>query len=36
MRELADRRGIAVQRLASQSRLIREWRDAGWLHLDRS
>ena len=36
MRELADRRGIAVRRLASQSRLIREWRDAGWLHLDRT
>jgi len=36
MRELADRRGIAARRLASQSRLIREWRNAGWLHLDRS
>jgi len=35
MRELADRRGIAVRRLASQTRLIREWRAAGWAHLER-
>jgi 50S ribosomal protein L16 3-hydroxylase len=36
MRELADRRRIATKRLASQSRLIREWRRAGWLRLTRS
>ena len=36
MRELADRRGIAAKRLASQSKLIREWRRAGWLRLTRS
>jgi len=36
MRELADRRGIATRRLASQSKLIREWRRAGWLRLTRS
>src|SRR5688572_15348334 len=36
MRELADRRGIATKRLASQSKLIREWRRAGWLRLTRS
>jgi 50S ribosomal protein L16 3-hydroxylase len=35
MRELADRRGIATKRLASQSKLIREWRRAGWLRLTR-
>ena len=35
MRELADRRGIATRRLASQSKLIREWRRAGWLRLTR-
>ena len=35
MRELADRRAIAAKRLASQSRLIREWRRAGWLRLAR-
>jgi 50S ribosomal protein L16 3-hydroxylase len=35
MRELADRRGIAARRLASQSRLIREWRRAGWLRLEK-
>ena len=35
MRELADRRMIAAKRLASQSRLIREWQRAGWLHLTR-
>ena len=33
MRELADRRAIAAKRLASQSKLIREWRRAGWLRL---
>jgi len=36
MRELADRRGIAAKRLASQSKLIREWRRAGWLRLEKS
>ena len=36
MRELADRRGIAARRLASQSKLIREWRRAGWLRLQKS
>jgi 50S ribosomal protein L16 3-hydroxylase len=36
MRELADRRVIAAEHLASQARLIREWRRAGWLHLDKS
>jgi 50S ribosomal protein L16 3-hydroxylase len=36
MRELADRRGIAAKRLASQSKLIREWRRAGWLHLEKT
>jgi len=36
MRELADRRSIAARRLASQSKLIREWRRAGWLRLTRS
>ena len=35
MRELADRRGIAARRLASRSRLIREWRRAGWLRTDK-
>ncbi|MEA3194806.1 MAG: ribosomal protein 3-hydroxylase [Betaproteobacteria bacterium] len=35
MRELADRRGIAARRLASQSRLIREWRSAGWLRTEK-
>jgi 50S ribosomal protein L16 3-hydroxylase len=33
MRELADRRSIAANRLAKQSKLIREWRRAGWLSL---
>jgi 50S ribosomal protein L16 3-hydroxylase len=36
MRELADRRGIAAKRLASQSKLIREWRRAGWLRLEKT
>lgn len=36
MRELADRRCIAAKRLASQSKLIREWRRAGWLRLEKS
>ena len=36
MRELADRREIAAKRLASQSKLIREWRRAGWLRLEKS
>ena len=36
MRELADRRGIAAKRLASQSKLIREWRRAGWLRLEKN
>ena len=36
MRELADRREIAAKRLASQSRLIREWQRAGWLRRERS
>ena len=35
MRELADRREIAAKRLASQSRLIREWQRAGWLRRER-
>jgi 50S ribosomal protein L16 3-hydroxylase len=35
MRELADRRGIAAKRLASQSTLIREWQRAGWLRRTR-
>ena len=35
MRELADRREIATRRLASQSRLIREWQRAGWLHREK-
>ena len=35
MRELADRRCIAARHLASQSKLIGEWRRAGWLHLDK-
>jgi 50S ribosomal protein L16 3-hydroxylase len=34
MRELADRRRIAARRLASQSKLIRQWRRAGWLRLE--
>jgi 50S ribosomal protein L16 3-hydroxylase len=33
MRELADRRSIAARRLAKQSKLIREWRRAGWLRM---
>jgi 50S ribosomal protein L16 3-hydroxylase len=33
MQELADRREIAASRLAGQSRLIGEWRRAGYLHL---
>jgi len=36
MRELADRRGIAARRLASQSKLIRQWRSAGWLRLEKN
>ncbi len=36
MRELADRRGIAAKRLASQSKLIGEWRRAGWLRLEKN
>src|SRR5258706_2468495 len=35
LRELADRRGIAAKHLASQSKLIREWRRAGWLRLEK-
>ena len=35
MRELADRRCIVARRLASQSKLIGEWRRAGWLRLDK-
>jgi hypothetical protein len=35
MRELADRRCIAARHLASQSKLIGEWRRAGWLRLDK-
>lgn len=35
MRELADQRGIEARRLASQSNLIREWRRAGWLRLEK-
>jgi len=31
MRELADQRCVAAARLAKQSKLIREWRRAGWL-----
>jgi len=34
MRQLADRRSIAARRLAAQSKLIREWRRAGWLRLE--
>jgi 50S ribosomal protein L16 3-hydroxylase len=33
MQELADRREIDAARLAGQSRLIGEWRRAGYLHL---
>lgn len=33
MRELADRRELPAGRLASQSRLIGEWRRAGYVHL---
>jgi len=36
MRELADRRGIAARRLASQAKLIREWQRAGWLRMGKS
>jgi len=35
MRELADRREIAAPRLASQARLIGEWRRAGWVRLEK-
>jgi 50S ribosomal protein L16 3-hydroxylase len=35
MRELADRREIAAIRLASQARLIGEWRRAGYLRLEK-
>lgn len=34
MRELADRREIAASRLASQARLIGEWRRAGYVRLE--
>lgn len=33
MRDLADRREIDASRLAGQSKLIGEWRSAGYLHL---
>jgi len=35
MRELADQRGIAENRLARQAALIREWRRAGYVHLEK-
>jgi|SRR6185437_11554191 len=35
MRELADRREIAVTRLASQRKLIGEWRRAGYVRLEK-
>ena len=35
LRELADRREIAASRLASQARLIREWRRAGYARLEK-
>ena len=35
MRELADRREIAASRLAAESKLIAEWRRAGYLHLEK-
>lgn len=35
MRELADRRQIELARLAGQSKLIGQWRSAGYVHLAR-
>jgi 50S ribosomal protein L16 3-hydroxylase len=35
MRELADRREVSATRLASQAKLIGEWRRTGYLHLER-